>query len=890
MFASCENNNTSSSNSGSSSTGGSNSGGGETSTNKKYDNEKTSVTFSVGELDGVFNPFFSTSAYDGEIVGLTQISMLSSDANGAIAYGRDEPVMTLDYKQTMYDANHLVTTSGSSDGTTEYEFLIKNGVKDSAGYDITIKDILFNIYVYLDPVYNGSSTMYSTDIQGLNDYKTGIVGSNSEDANGLSTSALSKARATQQNIIAYANWKGDPNNSSYSDPTQNDADTQAQYEAYIEKLYSLFDDMLETDWKSCVNSMETAKENYILVDATDYNVNKNQTNPKTYEISSTWEYFCIEEGLCQYVKVGDSYKTDEETPRYYVIVDDGIQADIAGDGEDKAQEICFAAMKKEYKTYSQVSTLISGFSIGEEFLSYLQEIELGKINENDTVTNVYGITTYKTTEFNGVTYATSHDVLKITINGVDPKAIWNFAFTVAPMHYYASAEQIAAFDGVDHFGIIKKDTTYRDTYLKDSTKMGLPVGGGSYMASNASGNPTTSPTEFKSNNVVYYQRNPYFYTLGLDSATATQADLAKSESEADTAIHNAKIKYIRYQVVPSSSVLDNMITGAIDYSSDIGAKAENIAAINKESNLTYALQDNNGYGYIGINPKYVQDIEVRRLIMYAIDRQYITENYYTDGLGTIIERPMTTNSWAYPKGATTYYTQDWFIKHYKETYNKTLSATSDVKVFVENALKALGYSKVSGVYQKSLGGGITSKLDYTFTIAGETKDHPAYGVFQQVATDLDGVIKITPKTDALALSKLSNGQLAVWAAAWGSAIDPDMYQVYHKYSQATSVNNWGYSTILSDATGVYKTEQTIINTLSDLIDQGRSMLDQDLRAYVYSQALDTVMELAVELPTYQRSNLLVYNNTKIDPASLTPTSELTAYQGLIDKIWELDLL
>jgi peptide/nickel transport system substrate-binding protein len=210
--------------------------------------------------------------------------------------------------------------------------------------------------------------------------------------------------------------------------------------------------------------------------------------------------------------------------------------------------------------------------------------------------------------------------------------------------------------------------------------------------------------------------------------------------------------------------------------------------------------------------------------------------------------------------------------------------------FVKSALEALGYSKVNGVYQKVLGTGITSKLDYTFTIAGETKDHPAYGMFQQAATDLDGVIKVTVKTDALALSKLSNGQLAVWAAAWGSAIDPDMYQVYHKYSQATSVNNWGYSTILSDVTGVYDTEKTLISTLSDLIDEGRSMLDQDLRAYVYSQALDTVMELAVELPTYQRRNLLVYNSSKIDPASLTPTSELTAYRGLIDKIWELDLL
>jgi peptide/nickel transport system substrate-binding protein len=212
-----------------------------------------------------------------------------------------------------------------------------------------------------------------------------------------------------------------------------------------------------------------------------------------------------------------------------------------------------------------------------------------------------------------------------------------------------------------------------------------------------------------------------------------------------------------------------------------------------------------------------------------------------------------------------------------------------MSTFVKDALIALGYTKVNNVYQKTLADGKTvSKLDYTFTIAGETKDHPAYGVFTQAAEDLDGIVKITVKTDALALSKLSNGQLAVWAAAWSSAIDPDMYQVYHKYSQATSVNNWGYSTILSDDTKLYETERTIIDSLSYYIDMGRSTIVQSERIPFYTTALDYVMELAVELPTYQRNNLLVYNNTKIDPASLN--SNITAYSGLIDKIWELDLL
>lgn len=41
---------------------------------KKYSNEDDALVFSSGEFDKVFNPFFSTSAYDSTIAGQTQIS------------------------------------------------------------------------------------------------------------------------------------------------------------------------------------------------------------------------------------------------------------------------------------------------------------------------------------------------------------------------------------------------------------------------------------------------------------------------------------------------------------------------------------------------------------------------------------------------------------------------------------------------------------------------------------------------------------------------------------------------------------------------------------------------------------------------------------------------
>ena len=45
------------------------------------DNESTRLVLSTSDLDGVFNPFYSSSGPDGSVVGMTQISMLGADKN-----------------------------------------------------------------------------------------------------------------------------------------------------------------------------------------------------------------------------------------------------------------------------------------------------------------------------------------------------------------------------------------------------------------------------------------------------------------------------------------------------------------------------------------------------------------------------------------------------------------------------------------------------------------------------------------------------------------------------------------------------------------------------------------------------------------------------------------
>ena len=196
--------------------GSGNNGGNGGDSTTYYDNEQDVLVLSSGDFDGVFNPFFSTSAYDSTIVGQTQISMLGSDDEGLnVTYGPDEPVVTLDYDETMYDANGNVTQTGSASGTTVYQMVIKNDILFSDGVPLTAHDVLFNLYVYLDPNYTGSSTLYSTDIVGLADYQAQRVNASDDYLESINRTFENFATMRTNVILAYVDSANHGNYESF---------------------------------------------------------------------------------------------------------------------------------------------------------------------------------------------------------------------------------------------------------------------------------------------------------------------------------------------------------------------------------------------------------------------------------------------------------------------------------------------------------------------------------------------------------------------------------------------------------------------------------------------------------------------------------------------------
>ncbi len=99
--------------------------------------KKDSIVIMTEELSGLFNPFYATSGADMDVVGMTQIGMLSTDEGGNPVAGDDEPTVVKAFNNPVYDANK---------DETVYTFVIKNNLKFADGHPLTMEDVLFNMY------------------------------------------------------------------------------------------------------------------------------------------------------------------------------------------------------------------------------------------------------------------------------------------------------------------------------------------------------------------------------------------------------------------------------------------------------------------------------------------------------------------------------------------------------------------------------------------------------------------------------------------------------------------------------------------------------------------------------------------------------------------------
>ena len=382
--------------------------------------------------------------------------------------------------------------------------------------------------------------------------------------------------------------------------------------------------------------------------------------------------------------------------------------------------------------------------------------------------------------------------VQVTIKGVDPKAIYNLGgISVAPRHYY----------GV---GFKKGDLSMVEA------KNGTPIGAGPYRF-----------LSFE-NNVVSLVANDFFHRGA------------------------PKIKKIKYQVTSISNKLEGVKLGEFDIS-DPTASLDMVAQVEAEPDIHYELIDNLGYGYIGINADRIKDKNVRKGIFHLMNREPAVQAYYGN-LASIIERPISKVSWAYPKDATEYYGF--------------------------NPDKALEYFKTAGYKQedgKLMKDGKQLTIDIGIPADG-TGDHPSYPIVLGVKTEgekLGMAVNIIDYADGNKFfDDLYANLLDIWCAAWQATPDPDMYQTYHSEGPSNH----------------YKIRDP---ELDKLILDARSTANIEERKEMYSKALDIIMDWAVEMPVYQRKNMYIFNKKAIDIDTLP--KDMTPYYGYFAEIENLKL-
>ena len=445
--------------------------------------------------------------------------------------------------------------------------------------------------------------------------------------------------------------------------------------------------------------------------------------------------------------------------------------------------------------------------------------------------------------------------VQVTVKGYSAPAIYSIlGLQITPLHYYGDVDKYDYENnkfGFD-FGDLSKQESLTPT----------PMGAGPYKFVKYD------------NRVVYFEANENYYA------------------------GSPKIREVQFRETQSDEVVTAIISGVADAGEMSYNKTRFQEVMDANGNgemtgpvITTSLVDNLGYGYVGINASTVNvagepasdaSKNLRRGLatVLAVYRDVAIDSYYGDG-AVAIHYPISNTSWAAPQP-----TDEGYRVAFSDDVNGdpiyTAEMTQEEKydAALDAALgffEAAGYTVEDGKLVAAPEG---ARLSYELIIpGGGTGDHPAFAIVTGARDALEKIgmeLKINDPADANILwDALDTGEQDLWTAAWGATIDPDMYQVYH----SSSIVGAGGS-----ESNHYHIQDPV---LDELILEARLSDDQDFRKAVYKQALDLVIDWAVEIPTYQRKNAVIFSTERINLETLTP--DITTFWGWASEIELLEM-
>ena len=516
--------------------------------------------------------------------------------------------------------------------------------------------------------------------------------------------------------------------------------------------------------------------------------------------------------------------------------------------EDATAADFFAAIVDNYG-YDLSDDGINAETAGTSISAFI-EAELGDaadeykagVQTGESAANISGI--QKTGDYS----------MRVVTTKVDATAIYQLGVTIAPLHYYGDAS-LYDYDN-NSFGFTKGDLSHVRSV---TTK---PMGAGPYKF-----------IKFD-NGVVNFEANENYY-LGCP-----------------------KTKYVNFLETQEADKLNGVITGTIDIT-DPSFDKDAVAAIEEANGgtlngdkVTVNTVDNLGYGYIGISADNVRvgdesgseaskNLRKAFATVFSVYRDVAVDSYYGER-ASVINYPISNTSWAAPQSTDDGY-EVAFSKDVngQAIYTSGMSAEEKYDAALKAALgffEAAGYTVADGKLTAAPAG---AALEYELQIPGDgAGEHPVFMTVTMASEALKTIGMNLIVTDLANSSDLWTGldaqQVDMWAAAWGATVDPDMFQIYH------SSNRVG----LPGATGSnhYRIAD---DELDQLIMEARASTDQAYRKPMYKECLDIVLDWAVEIPTYQRQNAIIFATQRVNMDTVTP--DITTFYGWMAEIQNLEM-
>ncbi|MBQ1674556.1 MAG: ABC transporter substrate-binding protein [Oscillospiraceae bacterium] len=551
----------------------------------------------------------------------------------------------------------------------------------------------------------------------------------------------------------------------------------------------------------------------------------------------------------------------EEIVAYVVEAGAAEEGDVVGsaalwgfDIEENTIESFAAALEAKYG--SDVAGMIDTENAG----STVEDLFPGLDEYTATVT--YGETAPNITGIQRI----DDNNLRIVLTEVNATAIYQLGVTIAPMHYYGDKAQ---YDYANNkFGFPKGDLS--GVHAKDTK----PLGAGPYKF-----------IKFE-NGVINFESNESYY-LGCPYT-----------------------KYVNFVETNSDDQkLNGVVTGTIDIT-DPSFSTDTVGSIKKNNSngeltgdkITTNTVDNLGYGYIGQNainvsvggnPSSDESKALRHAFatVFSVYRDVAIDSYYGDR-ASVINYPISNTSWAAPRPADDDYQIAFSVDvDGKPLYTSDMTAEQKYAAALEGALgffEKAGYTVENGKLTAAPAG---AKLEYTFWIPADgTGDHPSFMIVDEASRALATIgMKLNIKDLANSTDLWNNLdalQVEMWAAAWGSTVDPDMTQIYFSDCANGPVTGQKKNPNGGPNQGGSNYEYCIADpTLDQNIKDALASTDQAYRKAIYKDCLDIVIDWACEIPTYQRQNAIIFSTQTVNLDTVTP--DITTFYGWMAEIQDL---